>query len=877
MGEVWCATDTNLGRQVAIKILPDAFAHDPERLARFEREAKTLASLNHPNIAQIYGLEKTDSVRALVMELVEGPTLADRIGQGPIPIGEALPIAKQIAEAVEAAHEQGIIHRDLKPANVKVRPDGMVKVLDFGLAKALDSVAAGSTDATASPTITSPAVMTGAGVLLGTATYMAPEQAKGRAADKRSDIWAFGCVLFEMLAGRRIFQGDDVTDVLVAVLSKEPDWTALPAATPPAIHRVLRRSLQRDRRRRLADIADARLELEELLIAPVVEAVPAASPRAALWQRLMLPVGCAVVAASLAGWAAWTMKPAVSGPVTRFSITLPAGVRFVPGESARHLVAVSPDGSRFAYVANRRLYLRLRDQLPAVAITEGVSPFFSPDGQWLGFWQDGHLKKVSVNGGAPIVICASAAPFGASWAPDDTILYGQGPGGIWRVSTTAGSTPENLVKLDAGERAHGPQLLPGGRAVLFTLAQAAETWDDARIVVQSLNGGARRIVVPGGTDARYLPTGHLVYRRRGSLLAQAFDIGRLEVKGGPVPLVDEVAQSVRGGAASGAAQFAVSGDGTLVYVGSASLRMAATARFFWVNRTGHEEPISVPPGVHLVPRLSADGGRMAYFSVASNSSDVWIHELRRGISGRLTSDPNRNSEPVWSPDGLRIAYYSTGREGGPGIFVRAADGTGDVDRLTTGTHLPSSWSPDERLVFVDFGTGDVTPTASADLRAVRVTGDHRVETLLATPARESSGRVAPNGRWLAYESNESGENAISVRPYPDVSARRWPVSGGGGEGPVWAKDSQTLFYRKGQAVMAVAVRGATPADWGTPEKLFEGPYFFVDGPTMFDVAPDGRFLMLKQSGGDEADLTPDSLTVVQHWLFEQLKRRVPTN
>ena len=708
------------------------------------------------------------------MELVEGPTLADRIGQGPIPIGEALPIAKQIAEAVEAAHEQGIIHRDLKPANVKVRPDGMVKVLDFGLAKALDPVAAGSTDATASPTITSPAVMTGAGVLLGTAAYMAPEQAKGRAADKRSDVWAFGCVLFEMLAGRRIFQGDDVTDVLVAVLSKEPDWTALPAATPPAIHRVLRRSLQRDRRRRLADIADARLELEELLIAPVVEAVPAASPRAALWQRLMLPVGCAVVAASLAGWAVWTMKPAVSGPVTRFSITLPAGVRFLPLDSTRHLVAVSPDGSRIAYVANGRLYLRMRDQLPAVAITEGVSPFFSSDGQWLGFWQEGHLKKVSVNGGAPIVLCASAVPLGASWASDDTILYGQGPGGIWRVSTTAGSTAENLVKLDAGERAHGPQLLPGGRAVLFTLAQAGETWDDARIVVQSLDGGARRVVVPGGTDARYLPTGHLVYARRGSLLAQPFDIGRLEVTGGPVPLVDEVAQSIRGAASSGAAQFAVSGDGTLVYVASSSLRIAATPRFFWVDRMGHEEPVSAPPGVHLVPRLSADGGRVAYFTVASNSSDIWIYEFRRGISERLTSDPGRNSEPVWSPDGLRIAYHSAGREGGPGIFVRAADGTGDVERLTTGTHMPYSWSPDGRIVFGDFGTSDVTPTAPTDLRAVRVTGDHRVETLLATPARESGARVAPNGRWLAYESNETGENAIFVRPFPDVSTgRRW--------------------------------------------------------------------------------------------------------
>jgi eukaryotic-like serine/threonine-protein kinase len=746
-----------------------------------------------------------------------------------------------------------------------------VKVLDFGLAKIIEGEARSSSSLSMSPTITTPA-MTQAGLILGTAAYMSPEQAKGRLADKRSDVWAFGCVLFEMLAGRRIFRGDDVTDVLVAVLSKEPDWTALPAATPPAIHRVLRRSLERDRRRRLADIADARLELEEALIAPAIEAVPAAGPRAAVWRRLMLPAGCAVVAASLAGWVAWTMKPAVSGPVTRFPITLPAGDRFLPVESSRHVVAVSPDGSRIAYVANGRMYLRMRDQLPAVAITEGVSPFFSSDGQWLGFWQEGHLKKVSVNGGAPIVLCASAVPFGASWASDDTILYGQGPGGIWRVSA-AGGTPENLVKVNAGERAHGPQLLPGGR-VLFTLAQGGEGWDDAQIVVQSLDGGARQVVVRGGTDARYLPTGHLVYALRGSLLALPFDVGRLEVTGGPVPLVDDVAQSA--GRVSGAAQFAVSGDGTLVYVPASSLTVARAARFVWVDRMGREEPASAPPRLYLVPRISPDGGRVAYQIVDGNDTDIWTYEFRRGIFQRLTSDPGRDSEPVWSPDGHRIAYHSAAHEGGPGIFVRAADGTGDVERLTTGTHLPSSWSPDGRIVFSDFGTNGISPRAPTDLRIVRVTGDRRVETLLATPARESGGRVAPNGQWLAYESNETGENAIFVRPFPAVSTARWPLSSGGGENLVWARNSQTLFYRKGQAVMAVAVRGATPADWGTPERLFEGPYFVIDGPTMFDVAPDERFLMLKQIGDEGGVPTRDSLIVVQHW-FEELKRRVPTN
>ena len=447
MGKVWRGRHLALKRDDALKVLPDGLDDNPERLARFQREAQVLASLNHPHIAHVYGLEQANGVTALVMELVEGPTLADRIALGPIPVDEALPVAKQIAHALEAAHEQGIVHRDLKPANIKLRPDGTVKVLDFGLAKAMERPGATSPSQSLSPTITTPA-MTQLGVILGTAAYMSPEQAKGKQADKRSDIWAFGCVLYEMLTGRRAFAGEDVSDTLAAVLRSEPDWTALPATTPPAIVRLLRRSLQRDRQRRLADITDARLDIEEALTSPLSDVV---SPSRASESRGWLLMASAIVPAAgiVAAAMLWTRTPEPSRPIARFSIVLPAGERFITLESTRHLVAVSPDGSHIAYAANNRVYLRARDQLAATEITDaGLNPFFSPDGRWLGFFNDGQLKKVSVNGGAAIALGQITVPFGVSWSADDTILYGQGIGGIWRVSA-AGGTPEQLVNLDS--------------------------------------------------------------------------------------------------------------------------------------------------------------------------------------------------------------------------------------------------------------------------------------------------------------------------------------------------------------------------------------------------------------------------------------------
>ena len=506
MGEVYRARDTTLNRDVALKVLPELVALDRDRLVRLKREAQVLAALNHPNIAAIYGFEESNGLQALVLELVDGPTLADRIAQGPLPLDEALPVARQIAEAVQAAHEQAIVHRDLKPANIKLRPDGTVKVLDFGLAKALEPVSAVSADATASPTITSPA-MTRIGVILGTAAYMSPEQAKGGAADKRSDVWAFGCVLYEMLTGRRAFECDDVSETLAAVLRGEPDWTLLPADVPVSIRTLLTGCLAKDRRRRIADFSTVIfvIDCQDQLVpasGSAMHSAPAASVQ--LWRKA-IPAAAVIIIGLAAAYAGWMLKPGASRVVTRFAITLAEGDTFTPGAN---WVALSPDGARLAYTANKRLYLRAFDQLDAVsiaansaAIASPRTPFFSPDGQWLAFWQASQLKKVSVSGGAPVALCAMRVPpAGAWWATDNTILVGDGASGIWRVSGNGG-TLERIIAVEAGERARGPQLLPDGRTVLFTLAATASS-DEAQIVVQPLGGATRHTVITGGADAR---------------------------------------------------------------------------------------------------------------------------------------------------------------------------------------------------------------------------------------------------------------------------------------------------------------------------------------------------------------------------------------
>ena len=700
MGEVWQARDTKLDRDVALKVLPEAFTSDPDRLARFEREAKVLASLNHPNIGSIYGLEEQDGIRALVLELVEGPTLADRIKQGPIPLDEALPIAKQIAEALEAAHEQGVIHRDLKPANVKVKADGTVKVLDFGLAKAFQPDAS-DPNMSQSPTISLTAAATQIGVIMGTAAYMSPEQAKGKTVDKRADVWAFGCVLYEMLTGQRPFVGDDVSDTLAAVLRADVDLDALPDAIPARLRQVVRRCLQKDPKQRLHDVADLRLAMDGAFETTVPQAAEAAvAPQLQVWQR-PVPVALAVLAALvITGLAVWNLKPPDPRPVSRFDYDLPEGHQL--RNANRPVMALSADGSQFVYNTPEGLYLRSMAELDARLIpgTEDflTSPIFSPDGRWVGYYQNGQLKKIAVSGGTPVFLCEATNPFGVNWGTDDTILFGQREG-IMRVSANGG-TPE-LVVATEGELVHGPELLPGGEWVLFTLTRASgpTRWDEAEIVVQSLESGERRVVWTGGSDARYVPTGHLVYALDDDLFGVRFDLDALEVRGGPVSIVEGVQRAAA--AATGTANFSFSDQGSLVYVSGAALSTDRTLAL--VGRNGVVEPLSVPPAQYLTPRLSPDGGKLVVQTVEDEGNVLWIYDLSDDTQIQQLTFEGDNHRPVWTPDSQRITF-SSDRDGTMSLYWMPADGSGAAERLTTaeeGTfHWVGSWSPDgETLLF----------------------------------------------------------------------------------------------------------------------------------------------------------------------------------
>jgi len=892
MGEVYRARDTKLNRDVAIKVLPEAFTTDPDRLARFKREAHVLAALNHPNIAAIYGFEESDGVRALVLEFVNGPTLADRIAQGRLPIDEALPIARQIAKALEAAHEQGIVHRDLKPANVKLRDDGTVKVLDFGLAKALEPAAMPNPSVTTSPTITSPA-LTQFGMILGTAAYMAPEQAKGRAADKRSDVWSFGCVLYEMLTGKRPFDGDDVSDTLAAVLRGEPDWQALPAETPTAIRRLLRRCLEKDRKRRLADAADARLETDDALTSPAIDAqtVATVATSVPLWRKAV-PAAVAAIIVGLAGaYGAWILKPDLPRAVTRLAITLP------DGETPGLTLALSPDGTRVAYTANNHLYVRPLDQLAAVDLAGGTAPplastrtpFFSPDGQWIGFSESAQLKKVSVSGGAPVMIAAvNPPPNGVTWTVDNTILIGRDADGIWRVSADGGSA-ERIIAMEAGQRASGPQLLPDGRNVLFTLARTAN-WDESQVVVQSLDTGTRKTLITGGTDGRYLTSGHLIYALGNTLLAVPFDARSLSVKGGPVPVVAGV------GRPGSMAQFAASSNGTLVYAPAVNVTMPQRT-LVWVDRHGREEAIPAQPRFYSHPRLSPDGSRLAVELVdESRNAHVWVWDFARATWTRVTSDPAPDREPAWTPDGKRLIFTSW-RTGVINLFTQAANGSGTAERvseLNRQARATPTVSPDGRHVVVRAAGNGNSDLMILDLDAGRGSRPSAVgepRPLIQTPFEETNAEFSPDGRWLAYQSNRSGAFEVYVSPFPDVGSNLWLVSTAGGTQPLWSRDGRELFYRSPNgAVMRVPVTAGAAWSAGTPTQLFESrSYGLFEGQSYasgadratafisrtYDVSPDGqRFLMIKDAEARAQPPTAPRIIVVQNWT-EELKRLVP--
>ena len=866
MGEVWRATDTKLDRDVALKVLPEAFTADPDRLARFEREAKVLASLNHPNIGTIYGLEEADGVKALVLELVEGPTLADRIKQGPIPIDEALPIAKQIAEALEAAHERGVIHRDLKPANIKVKDDGMVKVLDFGLAKAFQPDAS-DPGLSASPTISLTAAATQMGMVIGTAAYMAPEQAKGKAIDKRADVWAFGAVVYEMLTGKRAFVGEDVSDTLAAVLRAEVNLDELPDETPTRLRRVLGACLQRDPKQRVHDVADVRLAMEGAFETTAsTSSEMGVVPTLQVWQRPVSALGALLMAVLLTGVGVWSLTRPAPPRVARFPIPLAADQTFsFPG---RPMVAVSPDGSQVVYAANRSLWLRLVDQLQAIQVPgteEGRGAFFSADGQSIGFWAASQLKKVSVSGGAPVTLAdVPANPSGASWGADDMILYGQ-PDGIMRVPGARG-TSELLIPVDEGESFYGPQMLPGGEWVLFTVrAVGHASWDEAQIVAQSVTTAERTVLIDGGRDGRYLPTGHLVYGLNSVLFAVPFDVGSREVTGGPVPLVEGVRSGT--GPTAVTMQFGVSDDGSLVYVpGSAGGDEVVS--LVWVGRDGAEERLPAPPRAYDRPRVSPDGTRVAVDIADVGNTDVWIWDLVRETATQLTFDEGVDDFPLWTPDSARVVFRST-RDGG-GLFWKAADGTGQVEQLTDGAVRPYAWAADGRLIFQQ----------GQDIGVLTMEGERTAEMLLDAEFTEALPALSPDGRWLAYATTETGEPLVYVKPFPNIDDGRWNVSLGYGRDPVWSPDGRELFYRTQTDLMVAQIETEPTFSHGTPEPLFSLPPGMVGTSASgrrFDLAPDGDRFIVRTPGTAEQTGDDDpfnGLIFVENW-FQELKARVP--
>jgi serine/threonine-protein kinase len=870
MGEVYRARDTRLKREVALKVLPEAFTRDPDRLARFKREAQVLASLNHPLIGAIYGFEDSSEIYALVLELVEGDTLADRIARGPIPLSEAAPIARQICQALEAAHEQGIVHRDLKPANIKITPDGDVKVLDFGLAKlAHPDAAAGQADVTASPTITSPAAMTGVGVLLGTAAYMSPEQAKGRIADKRSDVWAFGCVLYEMLTGRRAFDGEDMTEVLGAVVRLEPNWEALPAGVPQPIRTLLHQCLVKDRRKRIADTAAALFVLDHhASMAATNDMSPAPQPRRAAWLRIAAGTAAAVMVAVLGGAVVWFATRPTPPSVTRTTIVT-AGAAALARQGQDRNIAITPDGSHVVYRGNNQLLVRALDQLEPTVLTGLGAPravFLSADGQWIGFVDGNTMKRVAITGGPAATLGEGAVvPRGATWGPDGTIVFATtSPStGLLRMSASGGEpTLLTVADRERGENDHfWPEFLPGGQAVLFTIIPITGGIANAQIAVLDLRTGTSKVLIRGGSHAHYVPTGHLVYGVAGTLRAVAFDLGRLEAAGTPTLVVDGVMTSP-----SGAIEAAISANGSLVYLpGGAGIgeQLAVVS----VDRQGHASPLQgLPLDSYRDVRVSPDGARL----VLGTQGEIWIYDFARATLSRPTTDPTA-TRPLWTPDGQRIVFTSR-RAGFPELFWRAADGSGSEERLLTRERnltglRANGWSADgKQLLYAEVsaasGISHIPIERPADAKAL-VKGD-------------SPSAISPDGRWMAYESNVSGRTEIWVERYPELGIRQ-VISTSGGRLPIWSPNGRELFFSSVDArqMMAVPVQLGTTVVAGRPQVLFEfGILPILAGARSYDLAPNGRFVIIRSDRAQGEENTAPQIVVVQNW-FEELKRLVP--
>jgi serine/threonine-protein kinase len=902
MGEVYRARDTKLGREVAIKTLPAALAGDKERLARFEREAKLLAALNHAHIASVYSLDSHEQTLFVAMELVEGETLEEKLKSGALPVEDALRLALQIAEALEAAHGKGVIHRDLKPANVMVTRDGRVKVLDFGLAKAFS----GAPDE-ASP-LHSPALsvaMTQRGLVLGTAGYMAPEQASGQGTDQRADIWAFGVVLYEMLTGLPLFSGESVPHILAEVLKTEPDWKHLPKNLHPRIHQSLARCLTKKPRNRLHSIADARVDIEAALGDP-----RGVTPESGAGTTGPQSSGAARVAAAVAvtavivGAAVWFLRPAPEPepkPVMRFSVPLPEGQAFT-GDLVS-LIALSRDGTRIAYVAGGQLYLRNlgeSEARPVQGTAEAglgvITPAFSPDGQWLAYVHaEGPqgpftLKRVPITGGAPVTIqryeAGQGFQWGLTWPMDDTILFAANEG-IVTIPANGGAL-EVLVPRGEVEHFDSPQFLPGSEAVLFTRLPGVpgntSALDAAQVVVQSIDGNDRTVVWEGGSAARYLPTGHIVYAQGTALFALSFDPATRAVRGGPVPLLEGLRRPTI--ALTDTASYAVSDTGTLVMIPgdpNAVVQSAITTTLAWIDREGREEALRIRPDDYTFARISPDGTKIALVVGGQLTRDrlpgIWLYDLSTENLSLLTADPEGDDGPVWSADSRRI-YFRSFRGDVNGVYAIDVD-TGETTLVATSPDhpfpLPWTISPDDRTL----GLVSALTIDDVNLATLSV-ADGEFAWLLNETTSENEPAISPNGAWLAYaESGAPGDARaeINIRPFPGVTRTRIPV--GRGSGPVFSRDGSELFFVAEDGLMTAPVTYEPTLRVGAPRRLFGSvDYMWAVVGRAWDVDPSGqRFLVIRVPGTRAASEEPqersrDRIDVVLNW-FEELKSRAP--
>jgi serine/threonine-protein kinase len=879
MGEVYKARDGTLNRSVAIKVLPNLLADDPDRLSRFRREAQILAALNHPNIAHIYGLDAQDGadrpdghpLSFIVMELVEGEDLSQVIARGALTLSEALPIARQIIDALDAAHGQGIVHRDLKPANIKIRKDGTVKVLDFGLAKALALTTPSGMEIASVPTASIRS--TEAGLVLGTAPYMAPEQALGKTVDKRADIWSFGCVLFEMLSGRHAFAGHDVSDTLSHVIGKDPEWTALPSATPAPIVRMLRHCLHKDRSRRLADIADARLAIEEAL-SPSTELGDTRGgtrvrPAAAWWRALPW-----ILVAASGGALAFVLlvrSPSRTTPIAApLRLTAELGPGKVPTFGSSASLALSPNGTELAFIGHKltdrvsRLFVRRLDhQEDAVLLPEtddAMSPFFSPDGQWLAFFAAGKLKKISVSGGATITLCDAPNGRGGDWGSDGTIFFSPDRQTTLSRVSAEGGAPVVTTTLDAGEVTQRfPQVLPGGKALLYTSLSPQSTdfdFDKGNLVVQPLPTGTRKVLQRGAYFGRYMPSGHLIFMHNGTLFAEGFDLARLEVTSSPIPVIDGVETATL----LGAGLFAVSNTGMLAYtpVESAGGRIRPIE---WIDRSGKVTSLQSAASDWGALAFAPDGRRFAFQVWDDKQVDIWVADWARGALARLTTSNSHSQSPVWTPDGRRVAFASQRGERQVGntfnLYWQRADGSGNVQRLTTSDNAqaPGSWHPNGKVLAFE----ERAPS-HFNVMLLAMEGDEasgwtpgKPTTLLSADFDQRAPAFSPDGQWLAYESSRTGELNVYVRPFPGPGDQL-QISTDGGVLPTWSQTRRELLYSRfdGQimvvnySVAGASLKAEPPRPW--PGARYNARSIFANHSRDFDLHPDGNRLALATVG-----------------------------